>query len=459
LHLRGHTASGISDYGFFDSNYYCNPYSEYVLRRTRFLPTFTSSVHTLDYWQNTFGKDANSNSLPFSFSQYGITDTLSENMISNSQFDTTVSPWISWPTGASVGWVHNPVLNSGSMRMRWNGTGYTIGFALSSRYPLTTGNYYQVSISSAGNHSGTFSLWGLSSLSSSTFSFPQTFFSYDTVRKDYSFTYKADITDPLAFLAVGLELPDTLAFFDNLYMHHVSVDKIDSTQKSKIFMNTTNTTAFYSLNGINYKDIEGNPVTGSIELQPYSSKILVFEDYIPTRNLKLKALIEGFYNPVTDKMISDTATVYIRNGSPPFAIIDSIKGVLDSNGNGSFDSFNAYNSTNYYLVVKHRNSLETWSGSTVSFASNSLIYDFTTSASKAYGNNQILSGAKYCIYSGDVINDGQVELSDLLEVLNAANTFSTGYVPEDLDGDGAVDLSDLGIVYNNGSAFVRVSKP
>ena len=459
LQLRGHTTSGISDFGTFDSNYYCNPYSEFVVRRTRFLPTFITSVYTLENWQNSFNKDLNSKSSLNSFQQFGITDTLSGNLLSNSQFDSSFYPWISWPSGASLEWNDNPMLDNGSLKLKWNGIGYTIGLALSNRYSISNGSNYLVSVSSAGNHSGSFSLWGFSSISSTTFSFPQTFFSYDTVRKDYSFTYKSEINDPEAYMSIGLTLPDTAAFFDDLSMYKVSVDKIDSSQVSKLFVNNNSNPLAISLNGINYKDIDGNPVSGSILLQPFSSKILINEGYIPSRKLNLKVLIEGLYDPVANKMVSDTATIFIRNSTSPFSVIDSVSTVLDTNGNASIDSYNAYNSTNYYITVKHRNSLETWSGSTVMFLNNNLVYDFTTSANKAFGNNLIQLGSKYCIYSGDVIKDGQVELTDVLQISNATSNFITGYTPEDINGDGIADLSDLQIVYNNSAAFVTISRP
>lgn len=459
LHLRGHTSSGISDFGTFDSNYYCNPYSNYLVRRTNFLPSYISNIITLDSWKSTYGKDLNSKSLPFSLDQYGITDTLSGNLLSNSIFNTNISPWISWPSGASVSWINNPNLDSGSLKMKWNGSGYSLGLALSNRYAISAGNYYQIGISTVGNHSGTFSLWGFSSLSSTTFSFPQTFFSYNNVRNDYSFVYKSDITDPQAYMSIGLALPDTVAYFDNVTMYRVNVEKLDSSQMSKVFLNTSSTPSSVSLNGIAYKDLDGNPVNGSIILQPYSSRILVNEGFIPSRKLNLKVMIEGLYNPITDKMISDTATIFIRNATAPYTIIDSARIVLDSSGNGSYNSYTAINSTNYYLSLRHRNSIETWSGTTVTFNNNTLTYDFTTSANKAHGNNLILSGSRYCIYSGDVVNDGQIELVDVLQVFNVANFFTTGFLNEDLNGDEVIDLSDIQIVYNNSAAFVRTSRP
>ena len=117
------------------------------------------------------------------------------------------------------------------------------------------------------------------------------------------------------------------------------------------------------------------------------------------------------------------------------------------------------NGNSYYLVVKHRNSIETWSRLSVSFVLNQLTYNFTTAASKAYGNNLKLKGTKYCIYSGDVNRDGSVDASDMALVDNDLFNFVTGYTFTDVDGDNNVDASDLSITDNNSYNFVSLMRP
>src|SRR5664279_5643709 len=105
-------------------------------------------------------------------------------------------------------------------------------------------------------------------------------------------------------------------------------------------------------------------------------------------------------------MKPDTVTVELRNSTSPYVVVDSIRRVVDTAGVGTFIFINAVNDTPYYLVVRHRNALETWSSTAHSFNSFTLSYDFTSSQSQAYGNNLKLMGGKYCIYSGDVNQDG-----------------------------------------------------
>lgn len=175
------------------------------------------------------------------------------------------------------------------------------------------------------------------------------------------------------------------------------------------------------------------------------------------KTLTLKAFIEGFYNASANTMVSDTVRVYLRNTSAPFAVIDSAKAVLGSNGTGSFSFFNALNGVPYYIHAGHRNGLETWSASGQSFVSGALNYDFTTSFTQAFGANMIQidnSPVAFGFYSGDVNRDGSIDVTDLGLIDNDAFNFLSGYLPSDVTGDDNVDISDLTVTDNNVFNFV-----
>jgi hypothetical protein len=174
-----------------------------------------------------------------------------------------------------------------------------------------------------------------------------------------------------------------------------------------------------------------------------------------SQQLKVKTLLEGFYNPVTN-MTRDTARAYLRRINSPYDIVDSAKQYLDTGGTGYYSFYNTLYGE-YYIQIKHRNSIETWSKATYPFQT--MTYDFTTSASQAYGNNLTLKGTKYCIYSGDVNHDGIIDVVDMSITDNAAFEGLGGYIQPDVNGDYFVDLSDLAIVDNNAYNFVSVMKP
>lgn len=180
------------------------------------------------------------------------------------------------------------------------------------------------------------------------------------------------------------------------------------------------------------------------------------------RSLQLNALIEGFYDNVSNSMITDTATVYLKNSFSPYNNVDSSKAVLNSIGAGTFNFVNAINGVSYFIVIKHRNSVETWSSAAQSFVSNNLSYNMTTSQSQAFGNNLIqvnTSPVRFALYSGDTDQDGAIDASDLSYTDNDAMISKSGYVNTDVTGDNFVDAQDVSIVDNNAFNAVSVVRP
>ena len=178
-----------------------------------------------------------------------------------------------------------------------------------------------------------------------------------------------------------------------------------------------------------------------------------------SKNLVLDILIEGLYSDVSNSMTPDSLTVLLRKRYAPYQIIDSSKSIINNSGRGSFNFLNSDNDTNYYIVVKHRNGLETWSSSYRKFTSSLMTYNFTDSLSKAFGNNMIKKGNRYCIYSGDVNNDGTVDAQDVSLIDNSAYHLNSGYLKEDLNSDNIIDAEDIGLADNNTLKQITVISP
>lgn len=181
-------------------------------------------------------------------------------------------------------------------------------------------------------------------------------------------------------------------------------------------------------------------------------------------NLNLKLLLQGMYDNVTNEMsMQDTFKVYLRNLNAPYQLRDSAKGVISPfSHSGQFYFKNAPSGT-YHIVVKHRNSIDTWSrsGGVALVRGDGQVhtYDFTTDSNKAYGNNQIKKGSKWCIYNGDINQDGFIDGSDLGLTDNDAQLGAAGYLLTDVTGDYFVDGSDLQVVDNNSTGFIEIESP
>ena len=188
-----------------------------------------------------------------------------------------------------------------------------------------------------------------------------------------------------------------------------------------------------------------------------------FKPKVHPQILSLTVFCEGFYDAGINSMTtSDTSVVLLRSSVSPYTVVDSARSVISSNGTASISFLNAVSGTPYYIVIKHRNTIETWSAAPLSFNGGSLSYNFSASAASAYGNNlkQVdASPVKFALYSGDVNKDGTIDLNDVIQIYNGANTFLTGYVVTDLTGNYVVDLTDLLMAYNNSVNFVSVIRP
>lgn len=78
----------------------------------------------------------------------------------------------------------------------------------------------------------------------------------------------------------------------------------------------------------------------------------------------------------------------------------------------------------------------------------------------AYGDNQKeVEPGVFAIYSGDVNQDGSIDISDQADLGNDLSNFAFGYVLTDLNGDSVVDITDQAILDNNLFNFVSVISP
>ncbi len=213
-------------------------------------------------------------------------------------------------------------------------------------------------------------------------------------------------------------------------------------------------------------DINGNSISdiiiGSINYdngQTDEGKAFVYNGIgiSNLKTLKLTLLIQGFYRNPNDIMIRDSIKVYLRNADSPYAIADSSKAYLNNSGKAVLLFRHTLNGVSYYLEVKHRNSIETWSSVPITFINSGADFDFSGSSSQAFGNNELqLSStlSKFGFFSGDVDQDGIIDLSDIILIYNDAVNFASGYVRTDINGDYNTDLTDILVAYNNSINFI-----
>ena len=180
-------------------------------------------------------------------------------------------------------------------------------------------------------------------------------------------------------------------------------------------------------------------------------------------SINLKLFLQGYYDGSglmkavllnqgvgSNPNITDSIDVELRFPTTPYVVATTKRVALLTNGTATVSLPSLTGS--YYIVVKHRNGLTTWSAIAVPASGT---YDFTTAANKAFGNNLIqLEPGIWAIYSGDVTNDDNTDLLDMSLIENAITVFASGYVSSDINGDGNVDLLDTPEIEVNISNFI-----
>ena len=157
--------------------------------------------------------------------------------------------------------------------------------------------------------------------------------------------------------------------------------------------------------------------------------------------------------------VVDWVLVQLRSNTSSSSIISQRSAFIKNDGTivdldgASFLRFDFVNNGSYYLVIKHRNHLSIMSASPVSLITSSSNYDFTTSQSKAYGTNPMMSLASgiYGMYSGDGDANGGISSTDRNNIWRVENG-SVGYLPGDYDLSGGVNSTDINLCWrlNNG---------
>ncbi|MBS1519258.1 MAG: hypothetical protein JSS91_14330 [Bacteroidetes bacterium] len=178
-------------------------------------------------------------------------------------------------------------------------------------------------------------------------------------------------------------------------------------------------------------------------------------------NVYISASLEAIYDESADyHYINAPVKILLAQSSPPYSIADSAFAYLDYTSMTNVFAFPKALTGNYFLIVKYFNCIETWSAAPVSVSASFLnSYSFMTSGTQAYGNNLIQKGSRWCIYSGDVNQDGTIDLTDGSLIDNDAFNFVSGYQPTDLNSDGLTDLADGVFADNNSYNFISKITP
>ncbi len=326
---RGLVLTGATNHGMINNKLYCNPYNETVFVRE-------SKQYSLAHWKKAFPSyDKNAKWCGVRLEEYSVSNVVDANLLSESNFQMALQT-----EKAST---HS-----------------------TNRFALRENQYYRLKFGVLGNGFGAIRVrvnnapkgesWEI--LKSSTFA-------YDSTHKDYEMFFLSPRALDQALLVfstikAGSIGADTLDF-DNVTFEAVDAVLNDATQQSKLFTNTTENDKTIDLGGTTYLDLNGDTVTGSLTLEPFTSQILIYSSGdmpppLPADKLDAPILSVGVdVNIVTLSWTSITdAEGYRLYYAPyPYTGPDTI-GNIDM-GNQTRVSFELPMGSAFYVAIKAYN--------------------------------------------------------------------------------------------------------
>lgn len=324
----------------FDRNYYHNPYSTHIIERGSFHNTPTFSY---DQWQAQVpGINQNSKTNNYFWDKYQVINRVSENLIYNGDFSNNDEGWTAWPGGEnSQGYrVENVGLDEGAYYFEMlNGSPEQNGYPISRNIPggLDANKYYEFSFSVKSDQLGTVTVIPRRNESPYNSLGGEKLFAYRTSRADYHNVFQVDLTESTCRLDFKISYDHDRKFFmDNIELYEVEVSYQDPTQKARLFTNETAHNLEVLLDQT-YLNLDGQEVSGSIKLAPYSSVILLSSnDTNPTFPVELISFNAQWEE---DEVMLTWETATESNNSH-FTIEKSIDGriyvplgLIDSKGN------------------------------------------------------------------------------------------------------------------------------
>jgi hypothetical protein len=180
--------------------------------------------------------------------------------------------------------------------------------------------------------------------------------------------------------------------------------------------------------------------------------------------LLVTAFLEGLYagnskmtpslfnaDGVSSLTIADTVLLELHENISPFNVVFSVNTLISTSGLINISLPLNLIGNSYYIILKHRNSIEIWSESPLTINSTNS-YDFTSTVNSAYGDNLKDDGTgTFMIYAGDINRDGSVDFMDYPSLDIASTNGDLGYLATDLNGDASTDFNDYPMIDLNSS--------
>lgn len=487
---------GQVDFGTFTNNKYFNAYEELSIEIFN-TNSGWRKTYTMEQWQLERSEDAGSARSPLRSSKYATISELSGDLIVNGGMDASIAGWTAFPSNGQLT-RDDSYLDGGALKtyLPNNSLYYDMFTKNTNLFSVQNGQWYRMRFSIQSDIHGVVragvkgeSQW------SSPFGIEEKPIPFSPERRDVEMYFQSDLSDQAHMLFISNYL-EPRYWVDNAQLHKVTVSELDPNLDHVLLLNDQATTQTVAYPSGCWSDLDGNVVTGSVQLAPYSSKIVYRIpgtgcNQSPSNSVSAKVLLSGALDtntglmrtnlrmqgllPMTEPYSAMGVTVEnagtgietsVLVGTGPQMLVDWVlmelvntdgtisarraalvrsDGVVMSANGGNVIQFNT-TTQGKRLAIRHRNHLAAMS--TTVLSSNLDVINMTSASTPMFGQNALkVENGYQSLWSGDVNFDGVVRYTgtdndrDLILMtigsIVPSNTV-TGYLPDDVNMDGIV---------------------
>jgi len=314
--------NGIPKMGNFDYNYYCRPLDDNLTFYTQYVDgtTFTSAM-SLEGWKSKFQKDPHSGKSPINVAGYKILDVKSKNFFLNPNFDSSTNNWSQWANynNGKIELAKSEVVAGNALKASFTSAsektdGYLI--VVSNSFSLAVGKSYRLRFSAKGSNENT----GLKIIPRkngdpyNNVAAAQTV-SLKTTYTAFEFLLNPTVTEPNSRIDFEMREGQGSVWLDNLELVEVNVEYTNPDDYILFELNSRTVPKTINIPS-GFVDVKGNPVSGAITLQPFSSVVL-FRNQSTSSQILLESVgnkVQLYPNPASNFVtLKSTSEIILVN--------------------------------------------------------------------------------------------------------------------------------------------------
>ena len=273
--LVARSTQNTFNFGTFDYNYYCNPYTLYSTNRTT--DYSGQPQQPLEAWRTLEpGNDIHTKRQPVSRTQNPIDTIVSSELLGiNTHFDTSTTLWncFSVNGNCTIDWASTPGFEGGALR--FSHTGSSIGFVTSPSFTVLSNQWYCLKFKAKAIDYQDIEVvikrnYGDYAPLQNIRHFPLT----DAVQT-FEITFKAEVSESPVSLIFQLNENTNPIWLDDISLQQITVQNSDTTADNPLLINPTASIVTLNLPNGDFVDIDGIATSTQQQLLPWSSRVLV----------------------------------------------------------------------------------------------------------------------------------------------------------------------------------------